>query len=140
MGLKLHRLECSGSPPADLKKKKKKKEEVCLSRIKLCRHNLSCCCRHGSDGTSCNFAHVLKELQLPEERLGHWSEVWDKGEVDMTFWPNYVPNAESQERFRQQFRWELQANPHDIPPWAWGHAVGLKLLRLDQVPTRGHLC
>ena len=134
MGPRLRRQERSGSPPADLKKKKK--EELFLSRVKLCRHNLCCCCRHGPDGTSCNFAHFLKELQLPEERLGHWSEVWDKGEVDMKFWPNYEPNAESLERFRQQFTWELRMNPQDIPNWAWGHAVGLKLLRQDQVPTR----
>ena len=51
----------SGSSTAD---PKKKKEELFLSRIKMCRHNLFGSCRHGWAGTSCNFAHFLKYLQF----------------------------------------------------------------------------
>ena len=50
--------QSSGSSAQD--PKKTKKEEMFLSRIKLCKHNLSNQCRHGSVGTSCNYAHILK--------------------------------------------------------------------------------
>ena len=73
---------------------------MCLSRIKQRTYNFSNSCRHGVDGTSCNFAHRLSQLLLPEERMGNWSEAWQKGDVDMNLWPDYMPNGDSLERFR----------------------------------------
>ena len=74
-----------------------------LSRTKLCVFNFSNSCRNGRD---CNFAHSLRQLLLPEESRGNWSEAFRKGDVDMNLWPGYTPNPESIARFRAQFMWE----------------------------------
>ena len=53
--------------------KEKAKEDAHLSRVQICTFNLKDRCR-AKTGASCNFAHDLKELQLPEESNGNWSE------------------------------------------------------------------
>ena len=91
----------SGSSAAD--PKNKNNDDVFLSRTKLCTFNFTYSCRHGAQ---CNFAHSLSALMLPEERMGNWSEAWQKGDVDMNLWPDYTPNGDALERFRRQFMWE----------------------------------
>ena len=71
---------------------------------------------------------------MPEECLGQWSKVWQQGNVDMCFWPNYTPNQESLKRFTRQFLWEQSVHPHGIPNWAWGHAVKIGLITEEKVP------
>ena len=67
--------------------------------------------------------------------MGNWSEAWRKGDVDISLWPDYTPNGDSLERFRLQFMWEYQGwNQKDIPNWAWGHAVQVKIITPDEVP------
>ena len=96
----------------------------CLSRTKLCEHNLGCRdsgpCRYQDE--DCLFAHWLSQLDVPEEGRGNWSNVWNNGDVDISFWNDYYPNAASQDRFRQQFQWELRYYSYAIPNWAWGLA------------------
>ena len=111
--------------------KKKKKEEVFLSHTKLCVFNFSNRCRKGRD---CNFAHSLKELLMPEESQGNWSEAFRNGDVDINFWHTYNPNAMSISRFRAQFMWEYRNQVLGIPKWAWGHALKLHLIHPRQVP------
>jgi len=71
---------------------------------------------------------------VPEECLGQWSKVWQQGNVDMCFWPNYTPNQESLKRFTRQFLWEQSVHPHGIPNWAWGHAVKIGIITEEKVP------
>ena len=116
-------------PPAQISK-----EREFLHNIRLCEHNQRRGCRPPNDLFPCNFAHWLKDLNVPEEYLGVWSKVWQQGDVDMCFWPKYTPNKESQDRFARQFLWEKKFHPHGIPNWAWGHAVKLGLLTEENVP------
>ena len=53
--------------------KDKAKEDAHLSRIQICKFNLWDQCKP-KNGKTCNFAHFLNELQLPEESHGNWSE------------------------------------------------------------------
>jgi hypothetical protein len=85
-------------------------------------------CRPPNDLFPCNFAHWLKDLNVPEEYLGEWSKVWQQGNVDMCFWPNYTPNQESLKRFTRQFLWEQSVHPHELPNRAWGHALKIGLI------------
>jgi len=71
---------------------------------------------------------------VPEECLWQLSKVWQQGNVDMCFWPNYTPNQESLKRFARQFLWEQSVHPHGIPNWAWGHAVNIGLITEEKVP------
>ena len=116
-------------PPAQISK-----EREFLHNIRLCEHNQRRGCRPPNDLFPCNFAHWLKDLNVPEEYLGVWSKVWQQGDVDMCFWPKYTPNKESQDRFACQFLWEKNHHLHGIPNWAWGHAVKLGLLTEENVP------
>ena len=102
--------------------RKKRKEEAFLSRTQLCTFNFSYKCRYGSH---CNYAHTLNELMLPEERMGNCSDVWQKGNADINFWDNYIPNEDSLTRFSKQFLWEYNGPDWRNPHWAWGHAVKL---------------
>ena len=102
-----------------------------LSRTKLCVFNFSYRCRNGRD---CNFAHSLKQLLMPEESQGNWSEAFRNGNVDINFWPTYTPNRESIARFHVQFMWEYRNQAEKIPNWAWGHAQKLQIIKLFQVP------
>ena len=110
------------------------KERQFLHYIRLCEHNQGKGCRPLNNLFPCNFAHWLKDLHVPEECLGQWSKVWQQGNVDMCFWPNYTPNQESLKRFTRQFLWEQSVHPHGIPNWAWGHAVQIGLITEAKVP------
>ena len=109
------------------------REEAFLSRIKLCEHNLNGQ-RSPSGGRVCNFAHWLAQLRVPNEGSGAWWKAWDKGDVDIRCWPEYIPNRASIHRFTRQFNWERHNHPKQIPNWAWGHAAHLGLLDQDQIP------
>ena len=112
-----------------------KKPHLLPSRTKLCTYNLWNRCPCGADGTQCSFAHTLSQLQLPEERMGDWSEVWTRGDVDISLWDDYTPNLDSLARFKRQFRWEYHhRDQQGIPCWAWAHAVRAKVIMPPQVP------
>ena len=95
-----------------------------LFRTQLCVHNLHQACKPPK-GRKCNYAHWLRELQVPEEFCGNWEKAWDKGDVDICFWDAYHPNSDSVHRFSTQFLWEQQNHSDGIPNWAWGHALKL---------------
>ena len=109
------------------------KERACLTRCKLCTHNQWGSC-NPPNGRLCNFAHTLAQLQPPEEGSESWWKIWGKGEVDIRFWKDYHPNPQSLVRFGWQFGWERKHVIHQIPHWAWGHALDLGLIGKNDVP------
>ena len=110
------------------------REETYLRCIKLCEHNLQGRC-NPKDGRLCNFAHWLSELRAPNEGEGDWWKTLDKGDVDIRFWAEYVPNLASQHRPRQPCFWERNHYPKGIPNWAWGHAMRLGYTDSEEIPA-----
>ena len=67
--------------------------------------------------------------------MGDWSEVWTRGDVDISLWDDYTPNLDSLARFKQQCMWEYHhRDQKGIPCWAWAHAVRAKVIMPPQVP------
>ena len=52
------------------------KQNACPRCISLFTHNLKGKVRPPK-GRECNFAHVLSELQVPEEMYGDWPKTWE---------------------------------------------------------------
>ena len=109
------------------------KERAFLSCCTLCIHHQWGRC-NPRGGRSCNFAHWLNDLRPPEEGPAAWWKIWQKGEVDICFWPTYRPSSNSLDRFRCQFQWEREHWIHGIPAWAWGRAVKIGLVTKDDAP------
>ena len=87
------------------------KEEALLSKIRLCWHAQQGLC-NPPNGRTCNFAHWLGDLTLPEEKYGNWSKVWQQGKVDMHCWHSYHPDISGLLLLAVSIRKEVVAESH----------------------------